>query len=121
MYFFNFARIEREKYAKHRRKGEKYPCKYMSMIVDGMDQNKTNIPHIISNPKSLAGKYTLDTHITGVRCHGRGTTMFIDCNEFPHDSNLTIYQLLYVMMKNRVSVMMHDVLPFYSSIPLPPH
>lgn len=38
---------------KHRRKAEKDPSKYMSLIIDGMDQQKTNIPHIISNPKVI--------------------------------------------------------------------
>ena len=42
---------EREKYMKHRRKAEKQPSKYISLIIDGMDQDKTNVPHIISNPK----------------------------------------------------------------------
>jgi hypothetical protein len=44
-------RNEREKYAKHKRKAEKQPAGYTSIIIDGMDQDKTNIPHILSNPK----------------------------------------------------------------------
>ena len=36
---------------KHRQKAEKEPSKYISLIIDRMDQAKTNIPHIISNPK----------------------------------------------------------------------
>ena len=63
------TRSEREKYSKHRHKSEKYPAKYISVIVDGMDQNKTDIPHIISNPKAMAGSYKLETHITGIRAH----------------------------------------------------
>lgn len=63
------CRDEREKYAKHRHKAEKYPSKYLSLIIDGMDQEKTNIPHILSNPKSMAGAYTLETHVTGVQVH----------------------------------------------------
>lgn len=38
----------------------------------------------------MAGAFTLETHITGVRAHGRGVFMFIDSNDFKHDSNLTI-------------------------------
>lgn len=53
-------RCEREKYAKHRHKSEKYRSKYLSVILDGMDQDKTDIPHIISNPKAIAGSYRLE-------------------------------------------------------------
>lgn len=59
-----------------------------------MDQEKTNIPHIISNPKAMAGSYRLETHITGVRAHGRCTLIVIDCGQFHHDANLTIEVLL---------------------------
>lgn len=53
------CRAEREKYAKHRRKAEKYPQSYLSIIIDGMDQDKTDIPHIISNPKAMAGQFSV--------------------------------------------------------------
>lgn len=96
-------RQEREKYAKHRNKSQKYPSKYLSLIMDGMDQQKTDLPHIISNPKSMAGCYTLETHVTGVRVHGRSTFMFIDCGQFPHDSNLTIEILLRTCEQLQVS------------------
>jgi hypothetical protein len=33
--------LERRKYYKHRRKGKKAPQKYLSVIIDGMDQSKT--------------------------------------------------------------------------------
>ena len=42
----------------------------------------------------MAGSFTLETHVTGIRAHGRSTTMVIDCGEFPHDSNLTIEIML---------------------------
>lgn len=87
-------RNEREKYAKHRHKSEKYPNKYLSVIIDGMDQDKTDIPHITSNPKAMAGSYRLETHVTGVRAHGHVTMMVIDWGQFPHDTNLTIQVLL---------------------------
>lgn len=74
----------------------------MSIIIDGMDQDKTNVPHLISTPKALSGAYTLETHVTGVRVHGRCTMMFIDCQQFPHDSNLTIELLTQVFLKYKV-------------------
>lgn len=33
----------------------KHRIQYLSIIMDGMDQDKTDLPHIISNPKSIAG------------------------------------------------------------------
>ena len=86
-----YNRSEREKY---RRKSEKSYSKYLSLIIDGMDQDKTDIPHIISNPKSMAGGYTLEKHVTGLRAHGHCSMMVIDCGQFHHDTNLTIEILL---------------------------
>lgn len=81
---------------------------YLSLIIDGMDQDKTDIPHIISNPKAMAGCYTLETHVTGVRAHGQCTLMVIDCGQFPHDSNLTIEAMLQLL--HRLKVYMHIIL-----------
>ncbi len=107
-------RSEREKYAKHRRKSEKSPGQYLSVIVDGMDQDKTDIPHIISNPKAMAGSYTLETHVTGVRAHGHCTMMVLDCGQFSHDTNLTIeviLRLLYHLKRNVYVGPAHGHLP----------
>lgn len=104
-------RNEREKYAKHRHKAEHNPNKYLSLIIDGMDQDKTDVPHIISNPKALAGNYTLETHVTGVKVHGRRVFMAVDCGQFSHDSNLTLEVLLRVFMEFKVS---YIVLLYYN-------
>lgn len=98
----NTYRTEREKYAKHRHKSEKNPSRYLSIIIDGMDQEKTSIPHIISNPKVMAGAATLETHVTGAKAHGHCSLMAIDCGQFPHDSNLTIEVLLRLLQEIKV-------------------
>ena len=57
--FFLYLRAEREKYYEHGLKGKKDPDKYLSLIIDGMDQSKqclsirkqqniTNIRHLPS-------------------------------------------------------------------------
>lgn len=79
------------------------PQKYMSLIIDGMDQSKTDILHITTNPKALAGAYKLETHITGVKVHGRGKVMVVDCGQFPHDSNMTIDILLRTFLIYKVN------------------
>lgn len=47
----DFFRGERKKYYKHQKKAEKRPDKYMSIIIDGMDQAKTHLPHWIQASK----------------------------------------------------------------------
>ena len=40
-----FCRAERENYYKHGCKARYAPDKYLSLIIDGMDQSKHNLPH----------------------------------------------------------------------------
>ena len=40
-------RDERSKYAKHAEKAKNEPNKYASIILDGMDQHKTCLPHFL--------------------------------------------------------------------------
>jgi hypothetical protein len=44
---------EREKLYKHRKKCYDAPNKYLGMIIDGMDQKKTLLPHFVHTPKNL--------------------------------------------------------------------
>ena len=46
-------RAEREKYYKHGLKAEKEPSKYISITIDGMDQNKHNLPHFNTSTKVI--------------------------------------------------------------------
>ena len=74
------------------------------MIIDGMDQEKMNIPHILSKPNSLAGSYLLETHVTGVKIHGRGSKMYINYQQFPHDANLTAELISKAVLDCKVSL-----------------
>ena len=62
----------------------------MSVIMDGMDQNATNMPHLKRLNKSAANLWRLKTHVTGVISHGHGSYAYIDLLQWPHDPNLTI-------------------------------
>ena len=44
--FLYFALGPREKYYKHGLKAKQKPEKYISLIIDGMDQSKHNLPHL---------------------------------------------------------------------------
>ncbi len=50
----------------------------------------------------ISGAYLLETHVTGIRAHGRKALMAIDCNDFKHDSNLTIELILRMLMLLKV-------------------
>lgn len=71
------------------------PDKYICLIIDGMDQNKTNLPCLRKAAKSTSNLYRLRTHLTGVLDHtrteyGKHVSVFMDILQWPHDSNLTV-------------------------------
>ena len=58
-------RYEREQYYSARVKSTSFPLKYLSIILDAMDQNKTNLPRYLNPPKALGnqvGRNTLETN-----------------------------------------------------------
>ncbi|XP_065925368.1 uncharacterized protein [Magallana gigas] len=90
--------MEREAYYVRRGQAEMRPKEILSLIIDGMDQNKTDLPHYCkwSNP-SGAGQQKLRTHITGSIVHGRGKYFFIDHGQIPHDTNLSLSCLMKIL------------------------
>ena len=69
------------------------------VIIDGMDQAKTNLPNTKHIAKSTSALWRLRTHVTGVIAHTRAphvknAFVFVDTLQFPHDSNLTLTLLL---------------------------
>lgn len=66
---------ERQSYYHHNRKaktggdhGKRHM--YLSMIIDGMDQAKTYLPHFDRLPKYLDGKQQIELKLTGVMVAG---------------------------------------------------
>ena len=102
MIVYNDYRIERSKYQSHREKARSTPDKCMTIIIDGMDQAKTNLPQTKLVSKSLSTVWKLRTHVTGVLLHtksphGKIAYAFVDLLQYPHNSNLTISILLKVL------------------------
>ena len=100
----NIYRKERGKYYHHREKARQNPDKYVTVIVDGMDQSKTNIPNLPRRTKSTQNLWHLPTHITGVLVHTRATKgkkafAFCDFYQYPHDSNLSINVLMTALLQ----------------------
>ena len=96
--------MERSKYYKHNQKAKdggkrQHLCRYMSIIVDGMDQAKTRPPHWNRPPKYMDDKRQVDLHLFGaiVVAHGVGPSMSgTECHvhwnvkqSFKDDSNAT--------------------------------
>ncbi|XP_062609674.1 uncharacterized protein LOC134271502 [Saccostrea cucullata] len=91
----------KEKTAYYRRKvvSRRRPDKYLSLIIDGMDQSKTNIPHFKGRQsKEFAATRQLNVHVTGVLSHSRNKKiLYTDFHQYKHDSNLTLNILLKVL------------------------
>jgi hypothetical protein len=74
------------------------PELHLSLIIDGMDQNKTTLPRFKRATNSDEGRERLKVHVTGVLCHGQKTKAYV-FTSFPDvasDSNLTIQCLMAV-------------------------
>lgn len=71
----------------------------MSIIVDGMDQSATNLPHQKKISKSTVNLWHLRTHFTGAIVHGDCSEGFLDYLQYPHDPNLTINVLLRLLVR----------------------
>jgi hypothetical protein len=56
---------ERKKLYKHRKKCYDSPNKYLGMIIDGMDQKKTLLPHFVHTPKNLQEENFIQFHLVG--------------------------------------------------------
>ncbi|XP_030834677.1 uncharacterized protein LOC115921382 [Strongylocentrotus purpuratus] len=92
----NRQMFERQLYYKKRTASKRNKTKYLSVILDGMDQNKTNIPNFTGDKaKGINDLDLLKTHVTGVLLHGQQESLtFVDICEHKHDSNMTINVLL---------------------------
>ena len=75
----------------------------MSIIIDGMDQSKTDLPHLSRKNKSACNMWVMRTHLTGALVHGRRSFAFVDLHLWPHDSNLSSNILLQILHQQTAS------------------
>jgi hypothetical protein len=80
-------RQQRELYYQHKLRAMMFPKKYLSIIVDGMDQKKTDCP--------VMGRYVKDEaplvqRIIGVKVHGLGNYVYVADESVPGGSNLIL-------------------------------
>ena len=96
------CRKERDRYCSHRSKARSNPDKCVTIIIDGMDQSKCNLPNTKLIAKSTSSLWKLLTHITGLLVHtqsayGKLAYGFVDLLLWPHDCNLVITLLTKVL------------------------
>ena len=91
------VKTERFQYHKKRELARKYPALYLSLIIDGMDQKKTNFTVDTGANGKRDGDnddYCVPSRVVGVLAHGIGNFSFISPSNVPHDSNTTWTALL---------------------------
>ena len=97
--FSHVYRQERQRYYANRQLSIENSSEYLSIIQDGMDQIKTNVPHLIRLTKSCQNLWCLRTHLTGCLVHGVGNFGYFDYMQWPHDCNLTLTTLLLTLLE----------------------
>lgn len=86
---------ERKVYYRHRYLAQTQPHEYACIMIDGMDQKKTNVPRYHSRlPKSCDGLEQLNVTIIGALLHGHTSLMHYMPNDFKKDANVTIQVLI---------------------------
>ena len=72
---------EQQKLYKHRKKCYDAPHKYMGLIIDGMDQKKTLLPHFVRVPKNLKEENFIEMHLVGCMVfNGRNVSKGLLCS-----------------------------------------
>ena len=101
-------RAQREKYYKHRRKAIQNPKKYLSIIIDGMDQKKTNCPNL--GGQTTKDEAPLKTRIIGVKVHGIRNYAYIADETVPGGGNLILEVLRLTLndLQNREELPSED-------------
>ncbi|CAH1242494.1 Hypp6767 [Branchiostoma lanceolatum] len=92
---------ERLNYYRRREAAHRNPNRYLSLIIDGMDQAKTYLPHFVGpKSKDMASTDLMKVHVSGIISHGHGIkATYTDVFEYKHDSNLTINLLLKMLYR----------------------
>ena len=90
-------RQERDAYEEVKLDARNRPGKFMSIVVDGMDQNTTMVPKMRQSVKNIEGCY-VKTYLCGVLVHGWGLWcyLWIDAHH-KHDSNQVVTSIMRVL------------------------
>jgi hypothetical protein len=81
---------EKRCYYSHRSKARKYDKRFLSMIIDGADQSKYDLPYWCEKNHASDEVRRLKMHLYGVLCHGRKAYCFAMPDHEAHGHNTTI-------------------------------
>ena len=84
--------LERKKAMHHREKSLKNPERFMCLMIDGMDQKKTCLPHFPRLPKDISDECLVQMHLVGCLAYNRTVKphVFITYPNVHNDPNLTV-------------------------------
>ena len=84
--------LERSKAMHHRQKALQSPERYMCLIIDGMDQKKTCLPHFRRLPKDIGDECLVQMHLVGclLYCQTIRPQVFLTYPNIHNDPNLTV-------------------------------
>jgi N-acetylmuramoyl-L-alanine amidase len=90
-------RQERDAYEEVKLDARNRPDKFLSIVVDGMDQNTTMVPKMRQTVKNIEGRY-VKTHLCRILVHGWGLCcdLWIDAHH-RHDSNQVVTSIMQVL------------------------
>lgn len=84
--------VERLKLASHRKKCKDKPEKYLGLVIDGMDQKKTRLPHFRRTPKSVDDVCFIQMHVVGCLIFNGDlkSQVFLNYPNLHNDGNLIV-------------------------------
>ena len=91
---------ERIKAMHHRDKALKFPGRYMCLMIDGMDQKKTCLPHFARLPKDITEECLVQMHLVGCLSYNKVVKpwVFFTYPNVHADPNLTITIIQRVLL-----------------------
>ena len=100
---FLLYRDQWSRYYDNRHRARQEPHKYMFIIIDGMDQSKTDLPHLSRKNMSACNMWVMRTHLAGALAHGRRSFAFVDLHLWSHDSSLSSNILMQILHQQAAS------------------
>ena len=94
------VRFERRIYRANKELALRKPHQFASLIIDGMDQAKTNLPGSDGSREGMSeAAESVSVRIVGVMMHGLFNDMYLCPEDIPHDSNTTMTILMACIAK----------------------
>jgi hypothetical protein len=102
---------ERRKYYHHVAKARSCPSKWLSLILDGMDQSKTSLLRLKRDTSASAKLNPIKMAVISALCHSHKPycQTFTFPNDFPKDSSMTVEVLVRALMAIQATSGLPDV------------